>query len=78
MKIQETEEAVKAIKKYGITKQYIKVKKYIEEGNYLSVQLKKRKPKNKGIWYFRITKKFRAFARIKNEILVVYHIDDHQ
>jgi len=43
-----------------------------------SVHKKQLKPKKKGIWQFRITKKYRALAFKQNGNLYVFAISDHQ
>ncbi len=50
----------------------------IQEGHYQEVQLKKRQPKSKNIYQFRITRKYRAFAIKENGSLIIFHISDHQ
>ena len=43
------------------------------------VHLRKREPKNKNLFYFRINKKYRAFGYINNnQELIVTEISDHQ
>jgi hypothetical protein len=66
------------LKKRNLTKQYLKVKQDIVNDNYKAVDLKKRKPHSNNIWYFRITKKYRAFAEKIDNTLYVFHISDHQ
>ena len=44
----------------------------------IHVDLKKRKPTSLNIWSFRITKKYRAYARRKGNELTVFAVDDHQ
>jgi len=78
MNILENKKVILAIKKYGITKQYLKAKENILSGNYYAVDLKKRQPHSENIWYFRISKKYRALAERVNDTLYVFHISDHQ
>lgn len=78
MDVFENEKVVAYIKKHQLLTEYKKAKNYIVLGHYQQVQLKKRKPHSKGIWYFRITRKYRAFAKIKDGILEVFEISDHQ
>ena len=68
----------KDVQKYNLKKQYKKTCNYIREGQYQKVQLKLRKPKKLGIYQFRISKKYRAFAIKKNNALFVFEISDHQ
>jgi hypothetical protein len=63
---------------HQILPQLLKAVLKIKAGNNRGVDLKKRKPKSKGIWSFRITKKYRAFARRKGNVLSIYTLDDHQ
>jgi len=44
----------------------------------LLVDFRKRQPKEKNIWYFRISKKYRAFAELQDDRLIVFHISHHQ
>lgn len=74
----ETQDVVKYLKSRTLIKQYKKVKKYLISGNYVQVNLKIRQPKSEKIYYFRINKKYRALALIKNQHLIVFDIDDHQ
>jgi len=75
-------EKKKVIRKYleqrNILKAYLKAKENIMAGNYEAVDLKKRNPKSSNIWYFRITKKYRALAEKQGDTLYVFHISDHQ
>ena len=57
------------IRERQLTKQYLKAKKYILSGNLKNVDLKLREPKTEGIWYFRINKQYRAYARYEEGIL---------
>ena len=65
------------IRERQLTKQYLKAKKYILSGNLKNVDLKLREQKTEGIWYFRINKQYRAYARYEEGILWVFYIDDH-
>lgn len=78
MRVYENENTAKAIEKYGLRNQYAKACGYIESGNYKAVFLKLRKPKALGVYQFRITKKYRAFAFKEDDSLFVYKISDHQ
>jgi len=78
MEVQDNSEARKKIRKYQLSKQYKKACDYIRAGQYYKVQLKLRKPKNKGIYQFRISRKYRAYAFKENDILYVFEISDHQ
>ena len=51
MNVFETEKVVTYIKSRHILKEYKKPKNYITNGHYQLVQLKKRKPYSKNIWY---------------------------
>jgi hypothetical protein len=79
MKILEEKGVKKYLEKRGIIKQYRKVKKNFEEGNYQQILLKKRQPKQFGEFQFRITDKYRAFGYFKEQdIFIVTEISDHQ
>jgi anthranilate/para-aminobenzoate synthase component I len=78
MDVFETEKAVAYLKSRHILKEYKKAKSYILEGHYQQVQLKKRHPYSCDIWYFRITRKYRAYAKKEENRLVVFEISDHQ
>jgi len=78
MKVVEHLRVVQYLESRGLIKQYQKAKSFIEHGLFASVQLRKRKPKSSGIWYFRVTKKYRALCTWENDTLIVFTIDDHQ
>ena len=78
MKVFENEKVINSIKKRGIIKQYLKAKENILSGNFHAVDLKKRQPHSENIWYFRITRKYRALAERVGDKLYVFHISDHQ
>lgn len=76
--ILETQEVAIYLQSRNLLKQYKKVKEYLIAGNYIQVNFKIRQPKNDKVYYFRINKKYRALAIIKNKDLIVFDIDDHQ
>ncbi|MDA9303589.1 hypothetical protein N9Q03_00455 [Flavobacteriaceae bacterium] len=78
MLVFDNENARKDLKKFQLTKQYKKACDYIRDEQYYKVQLKIRKPKSKGVYQFRISKKYRAFAIKKEQTLFVFEISDHQ
>ena len=79
MKVREKKNVVPYLKSRQLTKPYLKAKEFIEQGLYELVDLRKREPKNQNLFYFRITKKYRAFGYInKNQELIVTEISDHQ
>ncbi|MCP4523631.1 MAG: hypothetical protein GY828_05460 [Candidatus Gracilibacteria bacterium] len=65
------------LKNRNLVPQYKKAKNYIVSGYAFLVSLKLREPKKKGIYYFRINKQYRAFALLEDNVLKVFHIDDH-
>jgi hypothetical protein len=79
MKVREKQSVVSYLKRRQLTKPYLKAKRFIEGGLYELVDLRKREPKSQNKFYFRITKKYRAFGYI-NELqeLIVTDISDHQ
>lgn len=74
----ETPEVGEYLASRNLEAAYKKAKNYILKGLSSTVRLSKRKPISAGIWYFRITKKYRAFAKLDDKTLVVFAIDDHQ
>lgn len=76
--ILETEEVATYLKSRNLLAQYKKAKTHVLQGHVTGAQLRKRRPKSDGVWYFRISKKFRAFAYMEGAVLKVFHIDDHQ
>ena len=78
MCILETSEVAEYIQSRNLMNQYKKVKGYILAGHTSGAHLRKREPKGDNIWYFRINKKFRAFAYLDGATLKIFHIDDHQ
>ncbi len=57
----------------------MKAKQYMELGFYDSIDLRKRKSKSEGVFYFKINKKFRAIGYIENKTdFIVTEISDHQ
>ena len=78
MKVFDNPSVIRQVKKYNVKKQYRKSCFYIEKGFYGLVDLKLRKPKHLGIYQFRITRKYRAFAIKEDNNLVVFKISDHQ
>ncbi|MBT3834666.1 hypothetical protein HOF56_00280 [Candidatus Peribacteria bacterium] len=78
MKVVEHERVIKYLDSRGLNDQYRKVKQLISGGLFRSVKLKKRKPTSANIWYFRINRQYRAFCTKKDDVLIVFEIDDHQ
>jgi len=79
MNVFEEEGVVEYLQARKITRQYLKAKRYIEMGYYGQVDLRKREPKTEGIYYFRITKKYRALGYFENkQTFIVVEISDHQ
>ncbi len=66
------------LKKHRLIKQFKNAVEKLKLGNPSGLDFKRRKPKNLGIWSFRISKKYRAWATKENDILIIYKIDDHQ
>ena len=71
-------EVVAFLKSQNILAQYKKAKEQIKNQQYKIALLKKREPKKDGIYQFRITRKYRAFAIRKENRLIVFSISDHQ
>ncbi|MGB1000343.1 MAG: hypothetical protein ACPGVE_08425, partial [Flavobacteriales bacterium] len=64
--------------KRQLTDLYLKAKRKIENNDFKSVRLKKRQPYSENIIYFRLDRKYRAFATRENDALYVFKISDHQ
>ncbi len=73
-----SEEVERYLQKHALLPAFKKAQYALEKGHYSQVQLRKREPKSTGIWYFRITQKYRAYAKKVNETLLVFEISDHQ
>lgn len=79
MNVFEEEGIVEFIKKRNLVKPYLKAKQYMELGYYEAVDLRKRKPKSEGVFYFKINKKYRAVGYIENKTdFIITEISDHQ
>jgi len=78
MNVFEEEGVIDYIKKKRLEKPYLKAKKYMALGYLQTVDLRKRKPKKEGIFYFKINKKYRAIGYIENGNFIVTEISDHQ
>ena len=78
MKVFHTDEVEKHLVTRTIKQRFQKSVCYIELNLPNMVDLKLLKPKNKGIWQFRITKKYRALAIKEEGHLYVFEISDHQ
>ncbi|MEK7528271.1 MAG: hypothetical protein AAB592_00710 [Patescibacteria group bacterium] len=75
----ETRDVVEYLQSRNLLEQYKKAKRFLLQGNFLQTSFKKRNPKKANIWYFRVTKKYRAFCSLNEEgDLVVFEINDHQ
>jgi len=78
MIILENGSVVEYLKKRNLVKQYLKAKRNILNNNFKTVRLKRRQPQSENIWYFRISKKYRALAEKVGDKLYVFKISDHQ
>lgn len=78
MKVFHNDEAEKYLAKRSLENRFQKAVGYIESGYPNIVDLKLLRPKDKGIWQFRITKKYRALAFKQDGNLFVFQISDHQ
>jgi hypothetical protein len=78
MKIRERPDVIDYLKTRQIVAPYLKAKSFLTDGNYKIVDFKLRKPKSEGVYYFRITKKYRAIGHFIDDIFVVVSISDHQ
>jgi len=66
------------LKTRDLLQQYKKAKYLIANDLLHLVHFKKREPRSKDIWSFRITRKYRALCKRKGDVLIVFDIDDHQ
>lgn len=76
--ILEDKTVFKYLKERLLLKQYQKAKQHILSGNLKTANFKLKKPKEKGIYSFRINKQFRALCIYKEDNLLVFTIDNHQ
>lgn len=73
----EKKEVVNFLISRNLLEQYKKCKQFLLAGAFRNVDFKLRKPKKKGIYYFRINKQYRAFCGFNKNELRVFKIDDH-
>jgi len=66
------------LQRQRLLRQFEKAVHKIKRGENAGVDLKKRTPHTLNIWQFRITQKYRAFAKKEGDTLTVFVIDDHQ
>ncbi len=66
------------LKRHRLVKHFLKALHKLKKGDNRGVDLKKRNPHSDQVWQFRITKKYRAFARKNGDVLTVFKISDHQ
>ncbi len=79
MNVFEEDGVITYLKSRNIVRPYLKAKRYIEMGYYEQVDLRKRKPKDAGIYYFKITNKYRAIGYIEDKTtFIVTEISDHK
>lgn len=77
-KIIETKNVSDYLKKRNLIKQYKKAKNYLLDWKFNVVNFKLREPKKEWVFYFRISKQYRAWWYLDWDILKIYKIDDHQ
>lgn len=65
------------LKDRKLLSQYKKAERFLMAWQFQNIDLKLREPKEKGVWYFRINKQYRAFAFLEDEKLYIYEISDH-
>jgi hypothetical protein len=78
MIVKERQKVIDYIIKRNLNKPYLKAKCYLENDQLKIVDFKIRKPKSDSIYYFRITKKYRAIGHFVGDVFVVASISDHQ
>lgn len=77
-RIIEKPKVVDFLRRRNLLKMYMKNKNLLLEGYCGKLDFKLRKPTSSQIYSFRINKKYRAFGKLIDRVLVIYHIDDHQ
>ena len=78
IRIVERKDVILYLRKRNLLGQYKKAKNFFLAGGFYLTDFKRKKPKEDGVWYFRINRQFRALAYFDNDILVVFSIDNHQ
>lgn len=79
MEVYELDKKVLAyLTKRDLISQYQKAKGFLTQNSLSSVDFKKRKPKSKGEYYFRINQKYRAIGVFNGKDFIVTDITDHQ
>ncbi len=78
MKIRERKNVIEYLKKRQLEKAYLKVKSLLSDDQYKLVDFKVRKPKSHQVYYFMITKKYRAIGHFIGDTFIVTEISDHQ
>lgn len=79
MEVYELDESIiKYLSKRNLVSQYKKAKEFLKANQFSAVKFKKRKPKSKGIYYFRINQKYRAIGVFDGTDFIVTEILDHQ
>lgn len=78
MIVKERAKVIAYLKSRHLEKPYRKAKKFLEKDQLKMVSFKIRQPKSDGVYYFRITKKYRAIGHFIDDIFVVATISDHQ
>ncbi len=69
---------VSYLQKRNLIKQYKKAKKKILDWYTSDLDLKERKPKDSGIYSFRINRQYRAFGIIQDDVLIIFEMNNHQ
>lgn len=65
------------LKDRKLLSQYKKAERFLTAWQLQNIDFKLREPKEKGVWYFRINKQYRAFAFLEDERLYIYEVNDH-
>ena len=76
--ILERDDILTVLEKKNLLIKYKKAKNFLLGNHSELVDLKKRKPQKDEVWQFRIDKQFRAYCYFEKDILIVFHIDNHQ
>ena len=66
------------LEKRNLITRYKKAKELLKKHEFEAVKFKKRQPKSAGIYYFRISRKYRALGVFDGKDFIVTEISDHQ
>lgn len=76
--IRESKKVIEYLEKRQLLDQYKKSKKMLLSWHLWKIDFKRRMPRNKWLWSFRINRQYRIFARVEWQTLLVVWVDNHQ